>query len=284
MDKQSKLEKAVKDAGLTESEAILALKGIKSYHPSQVKTITTGHKSFSYTYFTDAHIGHSKFVEALFYKMINDIKKRKPEFVIDSGDHFEGMSGRPGHVYELAQMGYSAQMRKVEELYKQIPVPIFGIDGNHDEWYSKKNNGGVIVGEEMQKIIPNYKHLGVMEGNIFVDGIKIMLFHPNDGTAYAHSYKLQKLIESFTGGEKPNIVHSGHYHKQLAMFTRNVFGFEGGTLCGQSEFMKGKKIAAHMGYGHITVYHNGQGTIDRLVHEFVPYFEEPQKPYKFRGK
>jgi len=99
------------------------------------------------------------------------------------------------------------------------------------------------------------------------------LYHGNDGSAYAISYKLQKLIESFTGGEKPNIVLSGHYHKAMEMFSRNVFGFECGTLCGQTRWMRGKKIQAHMGFGIIEVWKNGRG-IQRLRHEFFPYYEE----------
>jgi hypothetical protein len=98
------------------------------------------------------------------------------------------------------------------------------------------------------------------------------LFHGNDGTAYADSYKLQKLIESFEGGKKPNLVLSGHYHKQIAIFRRNVFGFECGTLCGQTKFMRGKKLQAHMGFGIIELWVNPSG-VARLRHEFFPYYD-----------
>lgn len=142
-----------------------------------------------------------------------------------------------------------------------------------NSWYEIKSDQGIIVGNELDKAIGNYKHLGEMEGDLKVDGVDIKLFHANDGTAYAVSYKMQKLVESFSGGEKPAILHSGHYHKSLYMFNRNVHGVESGTLCGQSKFMRGKKIPAHTGFGFVRVWHDGKGSVKRFNHEFVPFYE-----------
>jgi len=89
----------------------------------------------------------------------------------------------------------------------------------------------------------------------------------------ATSYKLQKLIESFSVGVKPHIVLSGHYHKALYMFSRGVHGLECGTLCGQTAWMRGKKIPAHMGFGFCRVYYNRRG-VERFLHEFVPWYEK----------
>lgn len=139
-------------------------------------------------------------------------------------------------------------------------------------WYFQKGDQGTIVGEELQKSLKNFRNLGQMEGHIEVSGIRIMLYHGGDGTAYATSYKLQKLIESFSGGMKPHIVLSGHYHKALYLFSRGVHGMECGTLCGQTGWMKGKKIPAHMGFGLVRVYFNHRG-VERFVHEFVPWYE-----------
>jgi hypothetical protein len=111
-----------------------------------------------------------------------------------------------------------------------------------------------------------------MEADVQIaPGVVMKLFHGNDGTAYADSYKMQKLIESFEGGKKPAIILSGHYHKQIAIFRRNVFGFECGTLCGQTRFMRGKKIQAHKGFGIIEVWVDRNG-VARLRHEFFPYY------------
>lgn len=267
----SKLEDEIKKQGLSEQEVLNIIKSSRA-KPGQEKKLYISNKSFSYLYFSDPHIGHEQFKPQLFDKMVRLTHKYKPDFSINIGDTLEGMSGRDGHIYELTHQGFKQQSSYAHELLQQIPIPLFMIDGNHDMWYFNKNNGGLVVGEELASKNNNITFLGQMEGDLNVDGIKIKLFHGNDGTAYANSYKLQKLVESFTGGEKPNIVHSGHYHKALYQFTRNIHAFESGTLCGQSRFMRGKKIPAHMGFGFVTVYYNKKG-VERLVHEFVPGYE-----------
>jgi DNA polymerase II small subunit/DNA polymerase delta subunit B len=267
-----KLETLMEKHQLTPSELELIIKNSKKYiNNEETKKLNIGSKKFYYAYFSDSHIGHKEFKPQVYEQMLRLITKYKPDFVFNMGDTLEGMSNRPGHIYELSHIGFSQQFNYAKELLSQIEIPIYGIDGNHDGWYEQKSNIGIIVGEELQRTIPNYNNLGQMEGDLNIDGIQIKLFHGNDGSAYATSYKLQKLIESFSGGEKPQIVHSGHYHKSLYMFLRNVHGLESGTLCGQSKFMRGKKLQAHVGFGFIKVYHDGK-SITRFNHEFVPYY------------
>lgn len=270
-EKKSKLEKMLESERITEEEAILAIKSSRK-QPSERKSLPIAQTRFRYGYFSDPHIGSKYFSEPLFEKMVKIFRKEKVEFIVNPGDHLEGMSGRPGHIYELDDIGYEQQLARAVDLYKELPAPMFGIDGNHDQWFFKKNNGGAIVGRGLEaRLGENYTHLGQDEGWIDVaPGVTIMLFHGNDGTAYADSYKLQKLIESFDENEKPSILHSGHYHKAMYMFRRGVHGFESGTLSEQSRFMRGKKIAAHMGFGVVDVWHNSNG-VDRLEHLFVPY-------------
>lgn len=276
-----KLETLLEKEGITEQE----LKAIiKSAHakPQRDEKIKVGNHKFSYGYFSDPHIGEVHFIEPLFEKMIYDFKQHAVDFVINPGDHVEGMSGRPGQIYDLSHIGFDAQVKYAAELYSQIEKPIYAIDGNHDMWYYQKNNGGAVVGEALQDKVKGFHNLGQMGAILDVNGIKIHLFHANDGTAYADSYKLQKLIESYTGGQKPNIVHSGHYHKSIYLFRRNVHGFESGTLCGQSNFMKGKKIQAHIGYGIVEVEHDNKGTVTALNHKFIPYYEPGDKVFKVK--
>jgi predicted phosphodiesterase len=209
--------------------------------------------------------------------MVKTFKEAEIDFILNPGDHLEGMSGRPGHVYELTHIGFKQQFEYATSLYKQLNgTPHYGIDGNHDQWYYKKGDQGIVVGEELEKVLKNYHNLGQDEGNFHVNNIHIRLYHGGDGTAYATSYKLQKYIESLSGGEKPDIVLSGHYHKALYMFTRGVHGLECGTLCGQTGWMKGKKIPAHMGFGVVRVFTNEKG-VERFVHEFTSWHEAGQE-------
>jgi len=109
--KTTRLEKVLLQQGLTEKDAIKLLSG-HYRKPSRKRTFSTDAEDCKYIYFSDAHIGEKHFDEPLFYQMIDTIKEEKPDFVIDVGDHLEGMSGRPGHVYELDLIGFDEQFKK----------------------------------------------------------------------------------------------------------------------------------------------------------------------------
>lgn len=271
---KDKIGKALEKLNLTEEEAVQILKSLHcKVRPVDTTKIKISRKSFSFGYFSDPHIGSTYFQPELFAYMVKFFKSEKPDFIMNAGDHLEGMSGRPGHVYELSHIGLSQQLQYAIELYSQLDsFPHYGIDGNHDGWFFNKNDNGVIVGEELEKSLKNYHNLGQMEGNLTVNNIRIQLYHGGDGTAYAISYKLQKLIESYSNGVKPNIVLSGHYHKALYLFLRGVHGLECATLCGQTSWMRGKKIPAHMGFGIVHIIFNQRG-VERFVHEFIPWYE-----------
>lgn len=231
-------------------------------------------KHIKFGYYSDPHCGEKHFLEGLWYSMVKTFKKEGIEHVYCPGDNLEGMSGRPGHIYELAHIGASAQLRYASGLFNDAPYLQFHVtDGNHDQWFKEKGNIGLVAGQELASRCKNVEFLGEWEAKVrLAPNVDMLLFHANDGTAYADSYKIQKLIESLEGGKKPNIILSGHYHKQVAIFRRNVFGFECGTLCGQTRFMRGKKLQAHKGFGIIEVWVGPRG-VERLKHEFFPYYD-----------
>jgi len=269
-----KLKKAIEGAGLTQREINLLarniqkpIKGIKTYnHRWSRKCSKIGIMS-------DTHMGIKKFKEEETLGAFKFFEKKKVHAIYHAGDILEGMSGRDGQIYELSHIGAQAQLDYAETIFNQTKLPIYAIGGNHDEWFMKKANLGLNIGTELENRLPNFHFLGFGEADVkLAKNTTMKLFHGNDGTAYAASYKGQKLIESLSGGEKPNIIVSGHYHKALQMFVRNVHHFEAGTMCGQTEWMRGKKIDAHMGYWYLEVYHNQNG-VDRIVSEFIPLFE-----------
>jgi len=98
--------------------------------------------------------------------------------------------------------------------------------------------------------------------------------------SYALSYTIQKLIDSMSGGEKPNILLNGHHHKSMYLFYRNIHAFECGTACAQTPWMKGKRIAAHVGGWIIEVHVDKEGTITRCKNEFIPFYRTIKDDYK----
>lgn len=196
---------------------------------------------------TDTHIGSSYTDEGHVASAIAEFNRVGVDAILHAGDVTEGMSGRDGHVYELSRIGYKAQRDAAVELFKQADARLYFISGNHDRWYLKKGDiGADIVGDIAEKI--GATHLGHDEGDTVINGIVVRLWHGEDAGSYAVSYRLQKIVESFTGGEKPNVLICGHTHKAAYLFDRNVHVISAGALQGQSKWMRGKRLAAHRGF------------------------------------
>jgi predicted phosphodiesterase len=181
--------------------------------------------------------------------VIAEFNRQKVDMVLCPGDIVEGMMGRPGDVYELTHIGYKAQRAEAIRLLDKIEAPFYCISGNHDMSYTSKHGTGANVVEDIcEGMKQKGNYLGHDEGDLNINGIVIRLFHGGDGSSYALSYRGQKIIEAISGGEKPAIMLAGHSHKQFAMFYRNIHYIEAGTLQKQSSWMRGKKLAAHVGF------------------------------------
>jgi hypothetical protein len=96
--------------------------------------------------------------------------------------------------------------------------------------------------------------------------------HPGGGTAYALSYKTQKISESLQGGEKPHIQWVGHFHKYNVDYHREVYSVQTGCLEDQTLFMRKHHIQAHVGYLIQEFFIAKGGGVRRYKHEWVPFF------------
>lgn len=229
-------------------------------------------ESFKFIAIGDTHIGHKKFREDWWDYMIDKGIEEEVDWMYHTGDIFEGMSNRPGHIYELSELGFEAQFEKTKSLFKDVPFPIKAITGNHDDWYKGKADQGIDVGSRLSEALDNFTYMGSQEADEFVGGVVVKMWHGNDGSQYSTSYRTQKFVENLTGGDKPNILLAGHAHKSIYHTVRNVSVFETGTLCEQTQFMRGRKLAAHTGFWIITVDTDGESII-RLKPEWFPLFK-----------
>ncbi len=89
--------------------------------------------------------------------------------------------------------------------------------------------------------------------------------------SYAISYRIQKLIESITGGDKPNVLLMGHAHKQGYFFDRHIHAVSGGAMCTQSKWMRSKRMANHAGYHFITIRVDDNGVAEFTL-MFRPFY------------
>lgn len=251
----------------------LANKSIKTQ-----KDYRIGKSHVKFGLFGDTHIGNINYDPALMKHAAKTFTKEKVDFVLHTGDVMDGWyQNRPTSLFEQDAIGVDRQMKKSVEELSQIAQPLYFITGNH-EYNTFMRGAGIEVGPYLQdRLIQRgleAHYLGNAEGNIRLKtGAQIKLLHPDGGTAYALSYRIQKIIEGFEGGEKPALLGIGHFHKIEQLFYRNVHAFQSGTLEGQTKFMRGKGIPAHKGFWVLDVYTREGGQIDKLVSQLYPAYQ-----------
>jgi predicted phosphodiesterase/transposase len=210
-----------------------------------------------FAHFTDTHIGSVFFVRKYLEDAIKEAERQGCSFIAHTGDVLEGLSGRKGQIYELTHTSIDGQEGLAVELFSKWRKPIYFVDGNHDRWTSKEvgHNSVKTIAAQLEK----GWYLGQDEGEVRLKGVRVKLFHGEDTSSYATSYRVQKLVESFPGGDKPNVLLVGHTHKQLYAFERHIHCVSGGALSLQSSWMRSKRLAHHAGFWIIEMAVNKQG-------------------------
>lgn len=237
----------------------------------EVPVISFGGKHIRIGCLTDTHIGHKRSPRQRIEQAFEEFKKENVDFITHSGDVTEGMSNRPGQVYELDHIGYDAQKTEAIDIFSQwTDSEIYAIDGNHDRWYLKSN--GALIVKDIAESVKNFHFIGHDEGDISLDGKAVVkLWHGEDGSSYALSYRLQKIIESLSGGEKPNVLVAGHVHKYANIFERNVYCVSAGCIQAQTSWMRGKRLAAHVGFCILDVW-IGDAGVSKFNVTWYPFY------------
>lgn len=197
---------------------------------------------------SDTHIGSVYSPDVWHETVSNFVNNSDVECVLHCGDLVDGLKiGRAGtQIYELSEIGFEAQRDKAIELMSKYDKPIYIISGNHD-FYFQEFAGANIV-KSVCEAVPNMTYVGHDSADIKIDGCTIRLFHGTDGSSYALSYRLQKIVEGINGGHKPNILLAGHVHKMCYIFSRNIHAVSVPCMQKQTKFMEGKKLEAHTGF------------------------------------
>jgi len=256
--------------GLQDYEKKLILSGLKTMPPTERKVFEWSGDSFKFAHVSDTHWGHCLAKVEYWQRACDLIEREHCSAILHTGDITEGMAPRAGQIYELDAIGATKQIDLAVSRLRIAPCPVFGINGNHDLWGYKTL--GLNIAAALQDRLPGlFFNLGMHEADYHVGNIKIKLWHGEDGSSYAQSYRSQKFVEGLSGGEKPNILLTGHDHKSLQFLCRNVMIFGGGTLCEQTSYMRNKKLSCAVGFWIIEVWPNENG-IERIRGEWTPFF------------
>ena len=218
----------------------------------------------------DVHFGSKYCLYEGVEEAFKEFEKEKVDIVCQVGDLTEGMSNRPGHIYELSHLGYYQQKKVAIEYMSKCPVPLYIIDGNHDRWFIKSNGARIVP-----DICDNIEHatfLGHDEGNLALgDAASLRMWHGEDGSSYAVSYRIQKIVESLTGGQKPNVMFFGHVHKCTYLFDRHIHCYSAGAFQRQTAWMRGKRLSSHTGFWIVDIYVNKTG-VAKTTGTWYPFY------------
>lgn len=222
---------------------------------------------------SDTHFGSVYSDHALLEFAYDVFEAAGAKTVLHSGDLLDGEKMYKGHEYEVSCAGADAQVSLCVEHYpNRSGITTYFIDGNHDRSFWKRS--GVNTGSKIAQRREDMVYLGYMESDIVIgEGdckATVRLFHGEDGSgSYAISYRPQRYVSELPSGTKPDILIMGHYHKAEQLFYRGVTTFQAGTTQRQTPFMRGRRLAAAVGFWLIRVT-VGPHRIVKVRSEFYP--------------
>lgn len=253
---------------------------IQNQEPEHYKAKWDGTTTLRFAIMGDTQLG-SKYTQLTHLHNFYDLCEAEGiTDVYHTGDITDGLKMRVGHEYELYEVS-ADEMR--DDVVKNYPrrdgITTHFITGNHDASIYK--HVGYDIGQAIANLRPDMKYLGRDCAVVnLTPKCTLELRHPWDGTAYAISYKIQKMIEAMESDSKPNILAVGHYHKAEYIFYRNVHALQTGCFQGQTPFTRGKGISVHMGGWIVTIRVDENGYIQGFAPEFVPYCYSIKDDYK----
>lgn len=253
---------------------------IQNQEPEHHENVWDGTQVIKFAIMGDTQLG-SKYAQISHLNRFYDICEQEGiTDVYHTGDLTEGLKMRPGHEYELYAVSADDMRDDVVKNYPRKPgITTHFITGNHDASIYKQV--GYDIGQAIARLRPDMKYLGRDCAVVnLTPNCTLELRHPWDGTAYALSYKPQKMIEAMESDSKPNILAIGHYHKAEYLFYRNVHCLQTGCFQGQTPFTRGKGISIALGGWIVTIYVDQFGTIHRFKPEFVPFYSSVKDNYK----
>lgn len=227
----------------------------------------------------DTHI-NSKYTQLTylnhFYSICSD---RGIKDIYHTGDIDEGEQMRIGHQYDCYTQGADSHINEIVKNYPRFEgVTTHFITGNHDASIYKRC--GVDIGKSIAAKRPDLDYLGRDCARIEITPNCILeLRHPWDGTAYAISYKTQKMMDGMEADSKPNILAVGHYHKMEYLFYRNIHCFQTGCFQCQTPFTRGRGISVHLGGWIVTVEVDKLGHIQMITPQMVPFYKGIENDY-----
>ena len=175
---------------------------------------------------SDLHFGSKWCGRAQLRDFLSRVRDRGITQILGPGDNLDG--NYKFSLYEQSHRGFDEQAEDFYELWRDFPgLHLHTIDGNHDQTLSESCGmlAGRALGERLRDNgVTNYTHYGQRSAFLNIYGAIVHLWHPSGSGSYALSYKLQKKVEGYAPGQKPDILLTGHFHQGCYIIERGVHG------------------------------------------------------------
>lgn len=164
----------------------------------------------------------------------------------------------------------------------------FVVGDDHEGWYMR--DAGVDFGKALIRAAEDVgrtdlDYIGYGECDVRLQhgsGEAVMrVLHPGGGSSYAVSYTSQKRVESYQGGDKPQIELAGHYHKFNVGYPREVHCVDTGCCIDQTMFLRKKKIQCMVGYLIVNITQNELGVVEAFNAEWFPFYDRKYYERRF---
>lgn len=193
------------------------------------------------------------------------------------GDVLDGVDVYRGQHAEQFLHTYDEQIDYAVEHYPRASFRTKVIGGNHDLAGVRRGDSDPLRRLASQR--PDIEYLGPYSAWPQLSHLLMYLLHPDGPAAYAISYKLQKIVESFEGGRKPHVLAVGHWHQMAYFHSRNVHAFYPGTFQAQTEHERRKALQPQVGAVLLDIQVADDGSWHEVTPRFFRFFVPKEHDY-----
>jgi hypothetical protein len=236
---------------------------------------------FDFGAVSDTHLGSKFYRPEVLNAIYDNFAMHGIKHVFHGGNYIEG---EKHDKFGLLVHGMQGQIDYFIDKYPQRKgmTTYFVAGDDHEGWYQQRE--GIDIGRFTQSEAEkqgrtDLVNLGYMEADVKINvpggSTKLRVVHAGGGSSYATSYAPQKIIEAMEGGDKPQILLVGHFHKSLLMPAyRNVQCILMGTTKAQDIFMRKLRLAAHVGGWRCSALIAPDGAVIEMTATYLPFFDQ----------
>lgn len=225
----------------------------------------------------DTHLGSKAQQLTYLREVYRRFEDAGVQVIYHLGDVLDGVDVFRGQHAEQFLHTYDEQVDYAVDEYPRASVPTRLIGGNHDLAGLRRGDSDPL--RRLCQERPDLEYLGPYSAWPMLDRLLMYLLHPQGGGAYAISYKLQKIVESFEGGRKPHILVVGHWHQMAYIHTRNVHALYPGCFQAQTEFQRRRALQPQVGAVMLEIRVAEDGAWHEVTPTFYRYFVPREKDF-----